>query len=78
MPLVFLLVVVVLIAQIGFWDTMSAVLGGVLMILLLIVLLTAIGVMAARYYWLVVRRRLGARVARLKHRDRKWRRARRR
>jgi hypothetical protein len=42
MPLVIFLILVILIAQIGFWDTLSAILGGVLMIVLLVLLLVAL------------------------------------
>lgn len=42
MPLVIFLLLVILIAQIGFWDTLSAIVGGVLMIVLLILLLAAL------------------------------------
>ena len=41
MPLILFVILVILIAQIGFWDTLSAILGGVLMIGLLILLLAA-------------------------------------
>lgn len=36
------LVLVILIAQIGFWDTLSAILGGVVMIVLLVLLAAAL------------------------------------
>jgi hypothetical protein len=42
MPLVIFLILVILVAQIGFWDTFSAILGGVLMIVLLVVLLAGL------------------------------------
>jgi len=42
MPLILFLIVVILIAQIGFWDTLSAILGGVLMIVLLVLLLAGL------------------------------------
>jgi hypothetical protein len=42
MPLVIFLILVILVAQIGFWDTFSAILGGVLMIVLLVELLAGL------------------------------------
>jgi hypothetical protein len=38
MPILIFLVLAVLIAQIGFWDTFQALLGGIAMIVLLILL----------------------------------------
>jgi hypothetical protein len=53
MPLLIFLVLVILIAQLGFWDTFQAILGGVAMIILLILLVIALaGLVVA----LVVRR----------------------
>lgn len=52
MPLVIFLILVILIAQIGFWDTFSAILGGALMIVLLVLLLAGLvalgGLLAVR------------------------------
>ncbi len=42
MPLLVFLVLVILIAQIGFWDTLTAILGGVAMIALLVLLAIAL------------------------------------
>ena len=42
MPLVIFVILVILIAQIGFWDTFSAILGGVAMIVLLVLLLAGL------------------------------------
>ncbi len=50
MPILIFLVLVILIAQIGFWDTFQALLGGVAMIVLLILLaggLVALAIYAA-------------------------------
>ncbi|ACJ00593.1 MULTISPECIES: hypothetical protein [Rhodospirillales] len=47
MPLFIFLLLVILIAQVGFWDTLEAVLGGALMLVLLavlVVLLAGVGV----------------------------------
>jgi len=41
MPLLILLVLIILIAQVGFWDTFAAILGGVAMIVLFILLAIA-------------------------------------
>lgn len=49
MPLILLLILVILIAQIGFWDTLGALLGGTLMIVLLILLFGALLVLGGRY-----------------------------
>ena len=38
MPILILLVLAILIAQIGFWDTFQAILGGLAMVILLIIL----------------------------------------
>jgi hypothetical protein len=57
MPLVLLLILIVLIAQIGFWDTLGAVLGGVAMIVLLVLLAGALLVLGGRY--LLTRARRG-------------------
>ena len=51
MPLLILLLLVLLIAQIGFWDTLGAILGAVGMVVLLIVLAGAALALGVRYYW---------------------------
>jgi hypothetical protein len=53
MPILIFLVIVILIAQIGFWDTLQVVIGGFAMILLLILLA---GSLAALVIYLAVRR----------------------
>jgi hypothetical protein len=42
MPLVFFILLVLLIAQVGFWHALGAILGAVLMIILLVLLLVAV------------------------------------
>jgi len=42
MPILFFILLVILIAQIGFWNTLGAVLGAALMIVLFIVLAAAV------------------------------------
>jgi hypothetical protein len=54
--LIIFLIIVVLIAQIGFWDTFAAILGGVAMVLLFALLLAALVALTA---WLAYRRLLG-------------------
>jgi hypothetical protein len=51
MPILIFLIVVILIAQIGFWDTFSAILGGVAMLALFVLLaLALLGVLAAMIF----------------------------
>ena len=42
MPILLFIVLVVLIAQIGFWDTFTASLGGVAMLVLFVLLILAV------------------------------------
>jgi hypothetical protein len=53
MPLLVFLILVILIAQVGFWDTFAAILGGALMIVLFVLLAIALVVLAGR---LLIRR----------------------
>ena len=53
MPLVIFLILVILIAQVGFWDTFSAILGGVAMLVLFVLLLAGLLVLGGM---LLVRR----------------------
>jgi hypothetical protein len=46
MPILIFLILVILIAQVGFWDTFSAILGGVAMIVLFVLLAIALVVLA--------------------------------
>ena len=57
MPLLLILLLVLLIAQIGFWDTLGAVLGAAAMIVLFILL--AVGAIAIAGYVLYRRVRRG-------------------
>jgi hypothetical protein len=52
-PILLLILLIVLIAQFGFWDTLQAILGGVLMLVLLGALPVGIAIIAVR---LVMRR----------------------
>jgi len=47
MPLLAFLILVILIAQLGFWDTFSAILGGIAMIVLFVLLALALAALAA-------------------------------
>lgn len=51
MPLLIFLLIVILIAQVGFWDTLSAILGGVLVLVLFLAVLALLVVLAGRYAW---------------------------
>jgi hypothetical protein len=42
MPILIFLILVIMIAQLGFWDTFSAVLGGVAMLVLFVLLAIAL------------------------------------
>ena len=46
MPILLFVILVVLIAQVGFWDTFTAILGGVVMIVLFVLLALALVVLA--------------------------------
>ena len=45
MPLIFFILLVLLIAQVGFWHTLGAILGAVLMMIFLVLLLIAVVIM---------------------------------
>ena len=57
MPLLIFLVLIILIAQVGFWDTFQAILGGVAMLVLVILLAIAL---VALVVALAVRRMRGS------------------
>ena len=42
MPILFFILLIVLIAQVGFWKTLGAILGAAMMIVLLIVIIVAV------------------------------------
>ena len=46
MPILLFIILVVLIAQIGFWDTFAAILGGVAMLVLFVLLAIILVVLA--------------------------------
>ena len=60
MPILLFIILVVLIAQVGFWDTFAAILGGVAMLVLFVLLAIALVVLAGI---LMVRRCCGNRAA---------------
>ena len=45
MPILLFIVLVILIAQVGFWDTFAAILGGVAMLVLFVLLAIALVVL---------------------------------
>jgi hypothetical protein len=49
MPLLFFILIVILIAQVGFWKTLGAILGAAAMIVLLIVIVAAIVVVGGLF-----------------------------
>jgi hypothetical protein len=53
MPILLFIILVVVIAQLGFWDTFAAILGGVAMLVLFVLLAIALIVLAGT---LLVRR----------------------
>lgn len=59
MPLLLFIVLVALIATFGFWDTLSAILGGIVVVMFIAIILgfiaVLLGVRAWRRFW----RRLG-------------------
>jgi hypothetical protein len=57
MPILILIILAIMIAQLGFWDTFSAVLGAAVMVVLLVVLAAALVVLATAYFLRKVRSR---------------------
>jgi high-affinity Fe2+/Pb2+ permease len=57
MPILIFLILVLLIAQLGFWDTFSALLGGIAMLVLFVVLAVALLVLAGMLLLRRLRRR---------------------
>ena len=51
MPVLLFIVLVILIAQVGFWDTFAAILGGVAMLVLFVLLAIALVVLAGILLW---------------------------
>jgi hypothetical protein len=55
MPILLFIILVILIAQVGFWDTFAAILGGVAMLVLFVLLAMALvvlaGVLLVRRWW---------------------------
>ena len=42
MPLLFFILIVILIAQVGFWNTLGAILGAAAMMVLLVIIIVAV------------------------------------
>jgi hypothetical protein len=49
MPLLFFILIVILIAQVGFWNTLGAILGAAAMMVLLVVIVAAIVVVGGLF-----------------------------
>ena len=49
MPLLFFILLVILIAQVGFWNTLGAILGAAAMMVLLVVIIVAIVVVGGLF-----------------------------
>jgi len=58
MPVLIIVLIAILIAQIGFWDTMGAVLGATAMVILLGLLIVGVIVLSIRQWFMKVRRGL--------------------
>ena len=58
MPILIIVLIAILIAQIGFWDTMSAVLGATAMVILLGLLIIGVIALSIRQWFMKVRRGL--------------------
>jgi hypothetical protein len=57
MPLIIFVVLAVLIAMFGFWDTLSALLGGLMMIILFAAAAAGLVVLVGMYVWHRIKRR---------------------
>jgi hypothetical protein len=57
MPIILLIILIVLIAQVGFWDTLGAVVGAFAMLVLFVLLLAAALALAAYMLFRRARRR---------------------
>jgi hypothetical protein len=57
MPIILLIIIAVLIAQIGFWDTLGAILGAAAVLVLFVLLLAAAAGIAAYLMFRRARRR---------------------
>ena len=49
MPILFFILVVILIAQVGFWNTLGAILGAAAMMVLLVIIVVAIVVVGGLF-----------------------------
>jgi hypothetical protein len=58
MPILIVVLIAILIAQIGFWDTMGAVLGATAMLILLGLLIVGVIALSIRQWFTKVRRGL--------------------
>lgn len=58
MPILIFILLVILVAQIGFWDTLVSVLGAIGVVVLLLILLGLLASATAAYIWSRAQRRL--------------------
>ncbi len=58
MPILIIVLIAILIAQIGFWDTLGAVLGATAMVILLGLLIVGVIALSIRQWFMKVRRGL--------------------
>lgn len=49
MPLIFFILLIILIAQVGFWNTLGAILGAAVMMVILVILIVAIVALVGLY-----------------------------
>lgn len=56
MPILIIVLIAILIAQIGFWDTVGAVLGATAMVILLGLLIIGVIALSIRQWFMKVRR----------------------
>jgi len=59
LPIILLIILIVLIAQVGFWDTLGAVVGAFAMIVLFALLLAGAAAIAAVLLFRRAKRRIG-------------------
>ena len=57
MPILIILLLAVIIAQVGFWDTLGGILGAVGMIILLVLLIAAVALLIGYSSYRRIRRR---------------------
>lgn len=58
MPIIVIIILAILIAQVGFWDTLGAILGAAAMFALFVLLLVLLAALVGYLLFRLVRRRL--------------------